>query len=166
MKEKSCTVAELAKELNVSKTTISKKINALGLRSELSKIGNRFVISEHVKTMIIKSFQEENANLNANQNENQSQTETQTVCDSQTQIIEMLRAELMAKDTQIAKLNEIVLNAQTTAQNAQKLQLIAESKLKAIELQQTASNDDNASSMDHVETTTKKNFFSRFFKSN
>ena len=46
------TIKEIADELGVSKTAVSKQIANLGLRSSLRKNGNQFAIDEHQEALI------------------------------------------------------------------------------------------------------------------
>lgn len=59
------TIKELADELGVSKPTVSKAIDALGIQAELRKVGNRFMLSESqamaVKLQITQNGESETA---------------------------------------------------------------------------------------------------------
>ena len=46
------TIRQIADEIGVSKTAVSKQIANLGLRSGLRKNGNQFAIDEHQETLI------------------------------------------------------------------------------------------------------------------
>lgn len=50
------TILQLAKELNVSKQAIRNKINKLGLQNSLQKSGNKIMIDDDIKSVIINSF--------------------------------------------------------------------------------------------------------------
>ena len=125
------TIRQIADEIGVSKTAVSKQIANLGLRSGLRKNGNQFAIDKHQEALIKRAFSEKTQT----EIENQSQTKTQTenhevgdlVCVLQA-TIDTLQGQLAVKDKQIAELNErlsecsaALLAAQQTAQAAQAL---------------------------------------------
>ena len=125
------TIRQIADEIGVSKTAVSKQIENLGLRSSLRKNGNQFAIDEHQEALIKQAFFEKTQT----EIENQSQTKTQTenrevgdlVCVLQA-TIDTLQGQLAVKDKQIAELNErlsecsaALLAAQQTTQAAQVL---------------------------------------------
>ena len=125
------TIRQIADEIGVSKTAVSKQIANLGLRSGLRKNGNQFAIDKHQEALIKQAFSEKTQT----EIENQSQTKTQTenpevgdlVCVLQA-TIDTLQGQLAVKDKQIAELNErlsecsaALLAAQQTAQAAQAL---------------------------------------------
>ena len=125
------TIRQIADEIGVSKTAVSKQIANLGLRSGLRKNGNQFAIDKYQEALIKQAFSEKTQT----EIENQSQTKTQTenhevgdlVCVLQA-TIDTLQGQLAVKDKQIAELNErlsecsaALLAAQQTAQAAQAL---------------------------------------------
>lgn len=125
------TIRQIADEIGVSKTAVSKQIANLGLRSGLRKNGNQFAIDEHQEALIKQAFSEKSQT----EIENQSQTKTQTenhevgdlVCVLQA-AIDTLQGQLAVKDQQIEELNarlaevsSALLTAQQTAAAAQAL---------------------------------------------
>ena len=118
------TIRQIADEIGVSKTAVSKQIENLGLRSSLRKNGNQFAIDEHQEALIKQAFFEKTQT----EIENQSQTKTQTenrevgdlVCVLQA-TIDTLQGQLEVKDRQIEKLTEALIAAQQTAAAAQAL---------------------------------------------
>ena len=50
------TIRQIADEIGVSKTAVSKQIENLGLRSSLRKNGNQFAIDEHQEALIKQAF--------------------------------------------------------------------------------------------------------------
>ena len=118
------TIRQIADEIGVSKTAVSKQIENLGLRSSLRKNGNQFAIDEQQEALIKQAFFEKTKT----EIENQSQTKTQTenhevgdlVCVLQA-TIDTLQGQLEVKDRQIAKLTEALVAAQQTAAAAQAL---------------------------------------------
>ena len=118
------TIRQIADEIGVSKTAVSKQIANLGLRSGLRKNGNQFAIDEQQEALIKQAFFEKTQT----EIENQSQTKTQTenhevgdlVCVLQA-TIDTLQGQLEVKDRQIEKLTEALIAAQQTAAAAQAL---------------------------------------------
>ena len=125
------TIRQIADEIGVSKTAVSKQIANLGLRSGLRKNGNQFAIDEHQETLIKQAFSEKSQT----EIENQSQTKTQTenhevgdlVCVLQA-TIDTLQGQLEVKDRQIeqqaqtiTRLTDALAAAQQTAVAAQAL---------------------------------------------
>ena len=60
------TIRQIADELGVSKTAVSKQIANLGLRSSLRKIGNQFAIDNQKEALIIQAFSGKSQTENAN----------------------------------------------------------------------------------------------------
>ena len=137
------TIKEIADELGVSKTAVSKQIANLGLRSSLRKNGNQFAIENQQEKLIKMAFQkkrqqeivtensvsdEQSQTKSQTTNANQSQTANHEVCDLvgvlQT-TVDTLQAQLAVKDEQIRELNAecstALLAAQETARAAQAL---------------------------------------------
>ena len=113
------TIKEIADELGVSKTAVSKQIANLGLRSSLRKNGNQFAIENQQEKLIKMAFQkkrqqeivtensvsdEQSQTKSQTTNANQSQTANHEVCDLvgvlQT-TVDTLQAQLAVKDEQI-----------------------------------------------------------------
>ena len=125
------TIRQIADEIGVSKTAVSKQIANLGLRSGLRKNGNQFAIDKHQEALIKQAFSEKTQT----EIENQSQTKTQTenhevgdlVCVLQA-TIDTLQGQLEVKDRQIeqqaqtiTRLTDALAAAQQTAVAAQAL---------------------------------------------
>ena len=124
------TIRQIADEIGVSKTAVSKQIANLGLRSSLRKNGNQFAIDEEQEALIKLAFSEKTQT----EIENQSQTKTQIenhevgdlVCVLQA-TIDTLQGQLEVKDRQIEQLTEALVAAQQTAAAAQALHAAAAS---------------------------------------
>lgn len=131
VRESMKTIRQIADEIGVSKTAVSKQIENLGLRSSLRKNGNQFAIDEHQEALIKQAFFEKTQT----EIENQSQTKTQTenhevgdlVCVLQA-TIDTLQGQLEVKDRQIeqqaqtiTRLTDALAAAQQTAVAAQAL---------------------------------------------
>ena len=118
------TIRQIADEIGVSKTAVSKQIANLGLRSGLQKNGNQFAIDERQEALIKQAFLEKSQTESANQSQTETQTENHEVgdlvCVLQA-IIDTLQGQLEVKDRQIEKLTEALVAAQQTAAAAQAL---------------------------------------------
>ena len=132
------TIRQIADEIGVSKTAVSKQIANLGLRSGLRKNGNQFAIDERQEVLIKRAFSEKSQTENANQTQTKSQTENHEVGDLVCVLqatIDTLQGQLKVKDTQLgekdrqiaelnarmAELSSALVAAQQTAQAAQAL---------------------------------------------
>ena len=118
------TIKEIADELGVSKTAVSKQIANLGLRSSLRKNGNQFAIDEHQEALIKEAFSEKSQTEIENQTQTKTQTENHEVSDLVCVLqatIDTLQGQLEVKDRQIEKLTEALVAAQQTAAAAQAL---------------------------------------------
>ena len=120
------TVKELALELHVAKSTVSKAIHDLNISP--TKIGNRFVLSEKqvicLKKHISKSDESnEQPTLESNESDEQStlgSNESDESNESNEKLISALTAQLETKDEQIK-----ILQAQLLAKDEQLGQLTA-----------------------------------------
>ena len=118
------TIRQIADEIGVSKTAVSKQIAKLGLRSGLRKNGNQFAIDERQETLIKQAFLEKSQTEIENQTQTKSQTENHEVSDLVCVLqatIDTLQGQLEVKDRQIEKLTEALIAAQQTAAAAQAL---------------------------------------------
>lgn len=118
------TIRQIADEIGVSKTAVSKQIANLGLRSGLRKNGNQFAIDERQETLIKQAFLEKSQTEIENQTQTKSQTENHEVSDLVCVLqatIDTLQGQLEVKDKQIEKLTEALIAAQQTAAAAQAL---------------------------------------------
>lgn len=114
------TIKEIADELGVSKTAVSKQIANLGLRSGLRKNGNQFAIDEHQEALIKEAFSEKSQTEIENQTQTENHEVSDLVCVLQA-TIDTLQGQLEVKDRQIEKLTEALVAAQQTAAAAQAL---------------------------------------------
>lgn len=84
------TIKELAEELGFSKVAIGKRIEILGLKSELVKDGNRYLLSDEVADKVRGSYKHKTPGANNQGN--------------QADILQALTNQLAVKDEQIANL--------------------------------------------------------------
>ena len=176
------TIKELADELGVSKPTVSKAIDALGIQGELRKVGNRFVLSESqaaaVKSQILQSGETETPPKPQEETENeppkpQSEMEKSLILLLESQIT-ILQEQLSAKDAQIATLGKSLQDttaALTAAQDALQsttAALTAAQALHAGTIQQQltdkqASHEGQAEDVVEPEQQERQGFFKRIF---
>ena len=160
------TIRQIADEIGVSKTAVSKQIANLGLRSGLRKNGNQFAIDEHQEALIKRAFSENSQT----EIENQSQTKTQTenrevgdlVCVLQA-TIDTLQGQLEVKDRQIeqqaqtiTRLTDALAAAQQTAAAAQ--------ALHAGTIQQQLITGETGADQQGQEPEQKRGWFSKLFR--
>ncbi len=118
------TIRQIADEIGVSKTAVSKQIANLGLRSSLRKNGNQFAIDEEQEALIKLAFSEKTQTEIENQSQTKTQIENHEVGDLVCVLhatIDTLQGQLEVKDRQIEQLTEALVAAQQTAAAAQAL---------------------------------------------
>lgn len=173
------TIKELADALGVSKPTISKAIDALGIQTELRKVGNRFVLSESqataIKSQILQNCETETPPKPQEETENeppksQSETEKSLISLLQSQIT-ILQEQLSSKDAQIAMLGKSLQDTTTALSAAQDAlrdttaALTAAQALHAGTLQQQLTSQSGGTGNAADDTPKKrKGFWSKFFK--
>ena len=156
------TIRQIADEIGVSKTAVSKQIANLGLRSGLRKNGNQFAIDEHQEALIKRAFSEKSQT----EIENQTQTENREVGDLVCVLqdtIDTLQGQLEVKDRQIeqqaqtiTRLTDALAAAQQTAAAAQ--------ALHAGTIQQQFLNSDDNMDQPGKGVQSKQNWFDRIFR--
>ena len=121
------TIRQIADEIGVSKTAVSKQIANLGLRSGLRKNGNQFAIDEHQEALIKEAFSEKSQTEIENQTQTENHEVSDLVCVLQA-TIDTLQGQLEVKDRQIeqqaqtiTRLTDALAAAQQTAVAAQAL---------------------------------------------
>jgi biotin operon repressor len=174
------TIKEIADELGVSKTAVSKQIANLGLRSSLRKNGNQFAIENQQEKLIKMAFQKkrqqeivtENSvsdEQSQTTNANQSQTANHEVCDLvgvlQT-TVDTLQAQLAVKDEQIRELNARLAECSTALLAAQETARAAQALHAGTMQQQLAGGEDRASADVPEDRAAPKgrSWLSRFFR--
>lgn len=149
------TIRQIADEIGVSKTAVSKQIANLGLRSGLRKNGNQFAIDERQETLIKQAFSEKSQTENANQTQTENHEVGDLVCVLQA-TIDTLQGQLEVKDRQIEKLTEALVAAQQTAAAAQ--------ALHAGTIQQQLLTGEAGADQQGQEPAQKRSWFSKFFR--
>ena len=138
----SITIRELSEELQLSKTAVNKKIEQLGLKSKLIKEGNRWLIPDHVADLIREDKK-------APAEESSKPAEDKDI------IIELLRAEITEKNSQIAELHKIL--------QQQNHLLLAASTKEEEPIEAASVIDPEEKSADPEPAEEKKGFFRRLF---
>jgi len=177
------TIKEIADELGVSKTAVSKQIANLGLRSSLRKNGNQFAIENQqeklIKMAFLKNKQREKVNKNSvsdeqsqtksqTTNANQSQTANHEVCDLVCVLqttVDTLQAQLAVKDVQIRELNARLAECSTALLAAQETARAAQALHAGTIQQQLSDGEDHAAAsvLEKQTAPNKQRWFSRFF---
>lgn len=178
------TIKEIADELGVSKTAVSKQIANLGLRSSLRKNGNQFAIENQQEKLIKMAFQkkrqqeivtensvsdEQSQTKSQTTNANQSQTANHEVCDLvgvlQT-AVDTLQAQLAVKDVQIRELNARLAECSTALFAAQETARAAQALHAGTIQQQLSDGEDRvaASVPEEQAAPNKRRWFNRFFR--
>ena len=168
------TIKEIADELGVSKTAVSKQIENLGLRSSLRKNGNQFAIENQQEKLIKMAFRKNKQREIAGENlvsdeqsqttnANQSQTENHEVCDLVCVLqttVDTLQEQLSVKDQQIRELNARLAECSTALLAVQETARAAQA-LHAGTIQQQLITGEAGT--DQQEPEQKKSWFSKIF---
>ena len=173
------TIKEIADELGVSKTAVSKQIATLGLRSSLRKNGNQFAIENQQEKLIKMAFRKNKQREIAGENlvsdeqsqttnANQSQTENHEVCDLVCVLqttVDTLQEQLSVKDQQIRELNARLAECSTALLAAQETARAAQALHAGTIQQQLSDGEDYAASVpDEQAAPNNRRWFSRFFR--
>ena len=177
------TIKEIADELGVSKTAVSKQIENLGLRSSLRKNGNQFAIENQQEKLIKMAFRknkqreiagenlvsdEQSQTKSQTTNANQSQTENHEVCDLVCVLqttVDTLQEQLSVKDQQIRELNARLAECSTALLAAQETARAAQALHAGTIQQQLSDGEDYAASVpDEQAAPNNRRWFSRFFR--
>ena len=173
------TIKEIADELGVSKTAVSKQIANLGLRSSLRKNGNQFAIENQQEKLIKMAFRKNKQREIAGENlvsdeqsqttnANQSQTENHEVCDLVCVLqttVDTLQEQLSVKDQQIRELNARLAECSTALLAAQETARAAQALHAGTIQQQLSDGEDYAASVpDEQAAPNNRRGFSRFFR--
>ena len=173
------TIKEIADELGVSKTAVSKQIANLGLRSSLRKNGNQFAIENQQEKLIKMAFRKNKQREIAGENlvsdeqsqttnANQSQTENHEVCDLVCVLqttVDTLQEQLSVKDQQIRELNARLAECSTALLAAQETARAAQALHAGTIQQQLSDGEDYAASVpDEQAAPNNRWWFSRFFR--
>lgn len=171
------TIKELAEEIGVSKTAISKKVTEKQKKIWFAKIGNQFVINEDGQKAIKSMFD----SVENNQSQTGLRNNANQVGDS-----DFYQKQLLAKDNQIDMLQKLLKDQQNLLDQQQRLTLQTNKQIEQLQLDYSKNTAENANTKEEianqdsqsvanaaVEETidiptpqTKKGFFSRLFNTN
>lgn len=142
-------IKEIADTVGVSKTAVRKKIEKLGLQTELLKNGNKITVDENVAKQIITAF--------GRPTENETQTEFANQNDNEfSKVIEILQAELESKNKQLASKDRQIEDLTRALENTT-ASLQAEQALHAGTMQkQLSSGEEQEQAEDQEKTKTDK----------
>ena len=176
------TIKEIADELGVSKTAVSKQIANLGLRSSLRKNGNQFAIENQQEKLIKMAFRknkqreiagenlvsdEQSQTKSQTTNANQSQTENHEVCDLVCVLqttVDTLQEQLSVKDQQIRELNARLAECSTALLAAQETARAAQALHAGTIQQQLSDGEDHAAASVQEKKEPHWYWFRRLFK--
>lgn len=165
------TIKEIAEELGVSKTAVSKQIANLGLRSSLRKNGNQFAIENQQEKLIKMAFQKNRQRESMAENavsDEQSQTENYEVCDLVCVLqttVDTLQEQLSVKDQQIRELNARLAECSTALLAAQETARAAQALHAGTIQQQLSDGEDHVAGVpDEQSAPNNRRWFSRFFR--
>ncbi len=176
------TIKQLANELGVSKTTISKVVSGLGFNGKLHKVGNRYMLSEtqisQIKSQISQFSQtdeEEKSQKMQTSQTNEKEKIQISLLEKQNAILQeqlsILNKQLSVKDEQIKLLQEqliakdVQIGQITTAMESMATALTAEQALHAgtIRKQLTEYSTIEQPSDEAEQSKQKQGLFSRLF---
>lgn len=175
------TIKELAEEIGVSKTAISKKVTDKQKKTWFAKIGNQFVINEDGQKAIRAMFEPFENNQSQTQPQTNLRNNANQVCDS-----DFYQKQLLAKDNQIDMLQKLLKDQQNLLDQQQRLTLQTNKQIEKLQLEYSKNTAESANTKEEianqdsqsvanaaVEETidtptpqTKKGFFSRLFNTN
>lgn len=171
------TIKELAEEIGVSKTAISKKVTEKQKKTWFAKIGNQFVINEEGQKAIKSMFEP----VENNQSQTSLRNNANQVGDS-----DFYQKQLLAKDNQIDMLQKLLKDQQNLLDQQQRLTLQTNKQIEQLQLEYSKNTAESANTKEEianqdsqsvanaaVEETIdiptpqiKKGFFSRLFNIN
>ena len=106
------TISELANELNISKNAINHRIDTLGMKHKLTKIGNKYVLNDQQANRIRAIYGADNQQTDQT-NSTKDETNEQ-LKQSVFVALETLQRELEAKNKQIEELHQIIKTLELT----------------------------------------------------
>ncbi|HDT8866121.1 TPA: hypothetical protein REA03_003068, partial [Listeria monocytogenes] len=132
------TIKQLAEEIGVSKTAITKKITPEMKTKYFAKNGNRFVINENGQKAIKVLFDKEFKEKSKTENENQTETETKT---DNREVFDLLKEELHKKDDYLKEKDKQIEQLQKLVEQQQILTLQANQKVERLEMEKEEQED-------------------------
>lgn len=131
------TIKELAEELGVSKTAISKRVSTKNRKLWFTKIGNKFVINESGQKAIKSMFESDNRNLSRKQVYEKTKTENSKNANqvSELELISLLNNQLTQKDKQLQEKDQQLKQMQKLLDQQQQLTLQANQQIEKLQEQ-------------------------------
>lgn len=160
------TIRQIADEIGVSKTAVSKQIANLGLRSGLRKNGNQFAIDEQQEALIKQAFFEKTKTEIENQSQTKTQTENHEVGDLVCVLratIDTLQGQLEVKDRQIEQQTQTITRLTDALAAAQQTAAAAQA-LHAGTIQQQLLSGEASTERQSQEPEQKRGWFSKLFR--
>lgn len=153
------TIKDLAEEIGVSKVAINKKVEHLGIKDQLTKAGNRYLLSDEQADLIRDAFKY--------RTETEKGTPADTKQDAPTteamlKVIETLTEQLAEKDKQISRLHDLLLEKERSTQQNNFLLADKGGTTNAQEVE-SVSIEDEADLEPTTEQVENKSFFSWLF---
>lgn len=139
------TILGLAEELRTSKSTINRKIKELGLKSALEFSDGKYYLTDEQADTIRRTMKRTTADSEAKHDpgqithhdaERSAPRRTNSSASQDAQLIKDLMQQLKEKDAQIKQLHGIIEQNQTIIDQQQKLNLISQQRILALEDQQ------------------------------
>lgn len=151
-------IKEIADTVGVSKTAVRKKIEKLGLQTELLKNGNKITVDENVAKQIITAFNRPTENETQTEFANQNSNEF-------SKVIEILQAELESKNEQLASKDRQIEDLTRALENTT-ASLQAEQALHAGTMQKQLSSGEEQEQVENEKETKvdKKRHWWQFHK--
>lgn len=113
---KMATIKELADELNVSKVAITKWLEKNGYRESMEKVGNKFVLPDDIADEVVRTYTARRQPKKAEPINTAPEAENALT----SEIIDLLRSQLEAKDREIDRLQTQIEHLQSVNEDALK----------------------------------------------
>ena len=174
------TIKQLANQLGVSKTTISKAISVLGLQGELKQSGNKYLLSEIQIESVKLQIENQKSQTASEKSQTASEKSQTTNQNALLEVLELLNKQLSIKDDQIREYQDQIrlLQEQIISKDKQIEQITAamENTTAALtasqalhagtiqrQLTEQINSKENTAPETQEQPTQKQGFFSKFF---
>lgn len=155
------TIKDLAEEIGVSKVAINKKVEHLGIKDQLTKAGNRYLLSDEQADRIRCAFEYRKDKPTSDQGDQGDTQQDTPTNEAMLKVIETLTAQLAEKDKQISRLHDLLLEKERSTQQNNFLLADKGGATNAQEVEtvsiRTTTDQDRPTQEGH------KSFFKRFF---
>ena len=157
------TIKDLAEEIGVSKVAINKKVEHLGIKDQLTKDGNRYLLSDDLADMVRNAFKYRKENEKGTPADTKGNIEVDEIT---AETIRALREQLAEKDRQINRLYDLLSERERSFQQSHYLLadkggiLPGDNPSQEVESVSIEDDTDQATASEQVEN---KSFFSWLF---